>query len=296
MELHLLSRHAAVPALLAALAVVLSSSCEERIRIDTGASAPRLVIYGYLTTDTLEHTIRITRSSDYFSTGRPEGISGARVEIRHNEEAWPLAESPAEPGAYRTAAGVAGQAGETYTLHVSLDFDGDGQAEAYEASCVLPPAAQLESMAVEPSRLSEQHLEALIWGRLPEQEAVNYFNLRLYINGRLLNDSLQGYSINSDEYLQTKRIEGLSVFFLNQQRESSELHSGDSLTLQIESLTGDFARFITNAQSERRGSLPLFSAPPANIETNIRPLTPSDAPVSGFFTAFSVNRTGMIYR
>ncbi|MDR2810591.1 MAG: DUF4249 domain-containing protein [Tannerellaceae bacterium] len=292
MEFHVLNRKTVTVAFVCFLFAGFFS-CEERIKIDTAASAPRLVIYGYITTDTLRHAIRITRSSDYFSTGKPEGISGAIVGIRHKDETYPLTESASEPGLYQTDDNVAGQVGETYTLHISLDFDGDGQLEEYEAESVLPPVSRLDSMAVQPSLLSDHLLEISIWGRLPDQEE-NYISVHLYCNDRLVNDSLQGFSLADDLFLKKKEIEGLSVLYLNQERESSKLTPGDLLTCQIEGITREYADFISNAQSEHRGSLPLFSSPPANIETNVHSL--SGGGVSGFFTAFSISRISMIYR
>ena len=50
-------------------------ACMERTDIHTEASPPRLVIYGYITTDTMQHAIRITHSTGYFVTTKPEGIS-----------------------------------------------------------------------------------------------------------------------------------------------------------------------------------------------------------------------------
>jgi hypothetical protein len=294
MEFHVLNRKTVTVAF-ACLFFAGFLSCEERIRINTAASAPRLVIYGYLTTDTLRHAIRITRSSDYFSTGKPEGISGAMVGIRHKDETYPLTESPSEPGLYQTEADVAGQVGETYVLRVSLDFDGDGQLEEYEAESVLLPALRLDSMAVQPATLSDHYLEVLIWGRLPDREE-NYLSVHLYCNGRLVNDSLQGFSVANDLFLKQKDIDCLPVFYLDQRRESDKLDSGGLLTLQVEGITREYADFISNAQSEHRGSLPLFSSPPANIETNIRRLSPAGGDVSGFFTAFSVSRIRMIYQ
>ncbi|MDR1556624.1 MAG: DUF4249 domain-containing protein [Tannerellaceae bacterium] len=297
MELHVLSHRTTfcAAAALACAFLFAWSACEERIHIDTGTSAPHLVVYGYITTDTLRHTIRITRSSDYFSSDKPEGISGAVVSIRHKEEVFPLRESELNPGLYQTEANVAGQVGETYTLHLALDFDGDGQTEIFEAESVLPPASHLDSMTVVPSVFSEQFLEVQIWGRLPEQDE-NYFSFHLYRNGQLVNDSLRGFSINNDEFLNKKDITGLAVFYLNQNRESNKLTSGDALTFRIEGITHEYATFILNAQAENRGSIPLFSAPPANVGTNIRSLSPaSGVRVSGFFTAFSQNRISMIY-
>ncbi|MDR1918874.1 MAG: DUF4249 domain-containing protein [Tannerellaceae bacterium] len=271
-------------------------SCEERINIQTDASAPRLVIYGYITTDTLQHGVRISRSSDYFSTDKPEGISQAKVSIRHKDEVFTLTESPSEQGYYQTEAGVSGEVGETYTLQVSLDFDGDGQEEAYEASSVLPPVATLDSIAVRPSTLFEHFLEVQIWGRLPEQEE-NFLSFHLYRDDYLVNDSLQGFSINSDEFLSSKDIIGFPAFYLNQRRESSTLRPGSMITFQIEGITREYGTFILNAQAEARGSTPMFSAPPANLETNILSLSPTpNIRLSGFFTAYSKNQISMIYQ
>ncbi|MDR1937505.1 MAG: DUF4249 domain-containing protein [Tannerellaceae bacterium] len=297
MELHFLNPKSSLPAAVFACALLAGLfSCEERISIQTDASAPRLVIYGYITTDTLRHGVRITRSSDYFSTDKPEGISHATVSIRHKEDVFTLNESSLEQGYYQTEANVSGQAGETYTLHVSLDFDGDGQVEDYEASSVLPPVAELDSIAVRPSTLFDHFLEVLIWGRLPEQDE-NHFSFHLYRDSYLVNDSLRGFSINNDEFLSTKDIVGFPAFYLNQRRESSVLRPGSMITFQIEGITREYGAFILNAQSEARGSTPMFSAPPANLETNIRSLSPSSGiRVSGFFTAFSKNKISMIYR
>jgi hypothetical protein len=280
-------------ALLSLFMAIILPSCEERINIDTKASEARPVIYGYITTDTMRHSVSITKSSHYFSTAAPEGISGAAVVIRQGAESYAMTESASDPGVYQTIDSVAGQVGMTYTLHVTMDFDGDGQTEEYTAESMLPPVSQLDSIAVQKSALSDHHLEVLVWGRLPEQE-VNHFNFRLYRNNVIVNDSLQGFSVGDDSFMQRKVIVGVSALYLNQQRESSVLTPGDFLTLQIDGITSEYAGFINDAQSERRGSIPMFGAPPANVETNIRSL--SGIRASGFFTAYSINRASMYYR
>ncbi|MDR2388346.1 MAG: DUF4249 domain-containing protein [Tannerellaceae bacterium] len=271
--------------------------CEERIRIHTDASSPRLVIYGYITTDTLCHGIWITRSSDYFSTGKPQPVSGAVACIRSGEEIHSLSENASGPGYYRMETPAAGRVGETYTLEVSLDFDGDGETETYQAVSFLPPPARLDSIALVPSLLSEYFMETLIWGRLPDEE-INYFSMHFYLNDTLLNDSLQGFSLSSDEFLNSKELRGLPAFYLNQRRKSEVLLAGDRITFQMESITREYSDFISQAQSESRGAMPLFGGPPANLETNIRSLQPSSSQigVSGFFTAYSKARISMIYR
>jgi len=270
-------------------------ACMERINIHTEASPPRLVIYGYITTDTAQQAIRITRSSGYFVSTEPEGIANATVSITCDNDVFELSESPDDPGLYLTSPGVYGIPGKTYTLHASVDFNGDGQTEEYEADSFLPFPATLDSAAITDSPLSNRFLQVLIWGNLPE-ESSNNFSFHLFRNGVLLNDSLQGFSISKDDYLATKKITALPVFQLNQERDKYKLTPGDTLVVQIESLTPEYATFIDDAQQEFRGSIPLFGGPPANVETNIRCLSPdSKVGLSGFFTAYSKSRVSTIY-
>jgi hypothetical protein len=268
------------------------------MNISTEASPPRLVIYGYITTDTAQHAIRITRSAGYFSTESPEGISRASVSIRREGETLVLEESPDEPGLYLTAPGVSGIEGETYTLNIALDFDGNGETEEYEASSYLPYASRLDSIAVQSFIALDNFLQVIVWGRLPENgEGNNYFSFHLYRNSVLVNDSLRGFRINNDDFIAGKEIAAFPVFFLNQERDRQKLSPGDTVTLQMENITREYALFIENAQSESTGSIPVFSGPPANVETNIRSKSPtSTTALSGFFTAYSKNRVSMIYQ
>lgn len=273
----------------------LFSACVERIDINTEASPPRLVIYGFITTDTAQHAIRITRSTGYFVTEKPEGIPQATVSIGYDDKTIELKESPMEPGLYLTSSHIFGIPGKTYTLHASLDFNGDGDLEDYEATSFLPFPATLDSAAVTPSTLVNDFLQVVIWGNLPE-ESSNSFGLHLYHNNVLMNDSLQGFRIFQDDFVVNKKLIALPAFQLDPEDEDEKLTSGDILTVQIGSFTTEYADFIGNAQQEMRGPVPLFGGPPANIETNIRCISPGFQPeISGFFTAYSLDRVSTVY-
>lgn len=273
------------------------SSCRERIDIHTDDSPPRLVIYGYITTDTIQHAIRITRSTGYFVTTKPEGISQAAVSISSDDgTVFPLTESPGDPGLYLTSPDVYGIPGRTYTLHASLDFYGDGVTRDYEASSYLPFPATLDSAAISPSPALDDFLQVLIWGNLPE-ESSNNFSIHLFRNDTLVNDSLRGFQIFQDDYVVNKHFEAIPAFMLDQKDDDEKLSHGDSLTVQMESVTSDYATFIQNAQQELFGSVPLFAGPPANVETNIRCLSSDPKPeISGFFTAYSKHSVSTIYK
>jgi hypothetical protein len=273
-----------------------SFSCTSRIDINTEASAPRLVIYGNITTDTMQHSIKITRSSGYFSTSKPEGISHATVSIHTDKETFTLKESSQEAGLYQTDPSVYGIEGETYRLSVALDFDEDGRQEEYEAVSYMPGAPRIDSVGFRPSVLADTYLEVLVWGYMPEEEE-NYLSFHLYRNYEIVNDSLQGFFIIDDRYMDKKEIEGVSCLFLNQEEEQSVLREGDIITVRIDGITKAYATFIVEAQSELFGSDPIFSGPPANVQTNITAKNPSEEiKVSGFFTAFSGSKKTTVYR
>jgi len=271
-------------------------SCTERMDISTEASAPRLVIYGYLTSEKKQHSIKITRSSGYFVSTKPEGISNATVTISGKDETFILSETDYESGLYLTERDVAGKEGETYTLNVSLDFDEDGRPEEYEATSWLPYPPRADSIDFRPSELLDKYLEVLFWGRFPEGAEENYLSIHLYRNSRLINDSLSGFVIYDDKYIDAKEVEAVPCFYLDQDEDEEKLKYGDRITMRIDAITKEYATFITNAQRELWGSDPIFSGPPANIETNIKSKDPSNGIlISGFFTAFSGCETSKYY-
>ncbi len=278
------------------LSLSVLTACTERIDIHTDDAPPQLVIYGYITTDMRMHTIQITRSSGYFATTKPEGISGATVQIvSDGGEVFDLTEDPNAPGVYQTEYNVYGVEGETYTLNVSLDFDNDGNAEIYTASSYLPLPVQIDSISLAPAPF-EDMIEIRVSGYLPERQKdpQNYYSMHVYGNNVLLNDSLKGFELFDDKYLNTREIKNLACFYLDQGEEKTKIQPGDRITLRIDAITKAYADFINEAQSEARGSIPMFSGPPANISTNIR-CVKGNVKVSGFFTAFSGRESSTVY-
>jgi hypothetical protein len=284
--------------ILFAMSALFLFSCTERIDINTDASPPRLVIYGYITTDTTQQAIRITRSTGYFDTIQPKGISNAIVSISCDEGVYELKESPDEPGLYLTSPGVYGIQGKTYTLHASIDFNGDGNTEEYEAVSFLPFSVTLDSAAIAPSSIIDGHLDVLIWGELPK-ESSNNFSFHIFRNDKLLNDSLRGFNIFQDDYIVNGKIKAIPVWLFDPESDDNDnkLSQGDTIEIQVESITSEYATFMDNARTELRGIIPLFGGPPANVETNIRCLNvDSKTGIAGFFTAYSKCRVSTVYK
>ncbi|MDR1756444.1 MAG: DUF4249 domain-containing protein [Culturomica sp.] len=268
-------------------------ACTARIDISTADAPERLVIYGAITSDTMRHAVRITRSASFFATTPPEAISRAEVVITGGGEEFRLTENALEPGLYETDAGVFGTEGETYELYICLDFDGNGEPEEYEASSFLPPPPRMDSIGFRRSLIND-HIEVLVWGGLPDNKE-NYLSLHLYRNGELMNDSLSRYMVMDDEFLDGKEVTAASCFFLDQKEDEETLVPGDRIVVRLDLITRDYAEFIWNAQSEIQGSNPIFGGPPANVPTNIRARNGAATPISGFFTAYSGRSAGRVY-
>ncbi|MCD7977434.1 MAG: DUF4249 domain-containing protein [Tannerellaceae bacterium] len=277
--------------------LLLNIACTDRIYLETEAAAERLVIYGYITTDTMQHSIRITRSTGYFATAKPAGISGALVTISSGDTLFHLKESATEAGLYLTDPDVYGVEGKTYQLLVSLDYDEDGVLEEYTATSFLPPAPQVDSIQVQAVDLFfGDYVEVLFYGTLPDIEE-NYFKFHVFRNQVALNDSLIDFSMIDDEYIENKILEGVSCFYLDQEEDKFLIEDGDLITLRVDGITKEYSEFLMNAQTEVYGSNPLFSGPPANVETNIRAVDPANKNLLvGFFSAFSGTSASTIYR
>jgi len=268
-------------------------SCTERIDIKTDDAPPRLVIYGYISTDTMQHSIRITRSAGYFTTDSPEGVSHAVVTISHSDGVITFAENDTVPGLYQTAPDVYGEEGKTYTLDVELDFDGDHVTEHYRASSYLKPINHIDSVGLQASRLFPNIVEVLLYAKdsisMPGEK--NFYTIFVSINDSILNSTINRFFLMDNDMFRGQYINGVACYYLSQDpnRYRNEiLQVGDTVTLNINAISREYATFISNVQSEIGISIPIFGGPPANVPTNIRCIEPQDRiSVSGFFTAFS---------
>jgi len=274
----------------ALIAIVLLSfsvaACTDRIEIKTDDAPPHLVIYGYITGDTIRQSVKITRSTGYFATEKPGGISNAIVTITSEDTSFVLIENPEEPGLYQTETVMAGVEGNTYSLTVVVDFDEDGIPEEYKASSLLPYTIQPDSIQIRPSSSFDDFLEVLLYGQLFE-EGINYYSIHVAANQKVLNDSLHGFMIVDDEYLGRDITRGVACFYFDPTEDETLVYAGDTIKLRLDVLTKEFAEHINKAQEEISGSIPIFSGPPANIGTNIKKTDPNNTvPLVGFFSAY----------
>jgi hypothetical protein len=271
--------------------------------IDVDDAPSQLVIYGHITTDTMQHAITVSRSLNYFENAKPEGISYATVTIHTDNETYVLQESATEKGTYLTAPGVFGVEGKTYTLKVVVEFN--GVTGEYGASSLLPPSIRMDSVALQPASFSDFLVDVLLYGRLPESEH-NYLNVQAFKNDVAINGKLADFSIIVSENAANKDINGEPCLYLFQENNNRELsqdgdfitiEDGDLIRIQVSSITKEYAEYVLNAQKELQGAIPIFSGPPANIISNIKAMSPSgESEVCGFFTAYSKQSRERIFK
>jgi hypothetical protein len=243
----------------------------------------------------MQHAITISRSLNYFENGKPDGISNATVTISTDDETYVLQESPDKKGTYLTTPDVFGVEGKTYTLKVVVEFN--GVIGEYGAQSFLPYSIRMDSIALQPSPITNYMVDVLLYGRLPESEH-NYLNVQAFKNGVAINGKLANFSIIASENARDKDINGEQCLYLFKKNDNSELMSqgsgftpveeGDLIRIQVSSITKEYAEYVSNAQKELQGTMPIFSGPPANVKSNIKAVNPLHGnEVCGFFTAYS---------
>jgi hypothetical protein len=268
--------------------VMASVSCVEIIDIELDSTYTRLVVYGTVTTDSLHHQVKLTTTSDYFFNEAPPPVTGADVTITFEDTTVQMLESEFTPGIYQPNQAFRGRKGVVYNLDITnVDIDEDGNYEIYSATAKMPEIAKADSITLQrfitPFFSGNQ---VALWS--PDPPERNFYNYKLLINGNLLNRRLSEYTVQPDDFFNDNYVRGLPVGFLNDDEENELVLPGDTVTLEINSISEQYYNFIVEAQSEIFGNNPLFSGPPANVSSNI------ENGAVGIFTAYSIDRVSTI--
>ena len=262
--------------------------CTERIEVEVDSTYTRLVVEGYLTTDTMAHSVKLSLSGDYFANKPADRIRDAMVRIDDGEQTIELAESDSEPGLYLTDPDFHGIPGKTYTLLISqLDIDADGVNEEYTAESILHPVARMDSIGLD--LMESPHFkiyQVLVYAWDPPE--TNFYAFKVYKNNTLLTDTLTELIVQSDEFFNGSYTYGIPSQFLDQDEEEEILLPGDTVTFELNGITEEYYQYVIEAQSEVFYKTPMFSGPPSNIMSNI-----SNGAL-GFFAAYSIERLSVI--
>jgi len=265
-------------------AVIMLTACTEVIDIELDSTYTRLVVFGTVTTDSLHHQVRLSTTSDYFSNQQAPAVSKALVELHAGEQVLRMEESDTVAGLYRSPVAFRGVPGTRYRLVISqVDIDGDGTPETYDAMSTMPDMPLLDSIRLDyfQSPYFSGYRVMLYAQDSPKRE---WYSYQIWKNRDLLTDELSDYMVQSDDFINGEYIFGYPVRFMLDEDPRSALHPGDTVTLEMSSIGKDFYDFISDAQLEIIGNIPLFSGPPANVRSNIS----NDG--KGVFAAYSLKR------
>lgn len=261
---------------------IMMFSCTEKIPIQLDDSYTRLVVDGSITTDTMVHTVILRASSSYFYNEPAPMVSGAQLSITDGTHTFGLKEDSA--GVYHTEPSVYGIAGQTYTLHITLAKAIGGYTD-YTAVSKLNPIVPLDSVSLlfHPDWAKNGIWEVKCY--VQEPPTIDFYRFLILRNSVLLTDTLNEWFVTDDKFFNGNYTNGATVAYLQQASANEGLSPGDTVSVEVNSIGKEYFDFISEAQTELRGSNPLFSGPPANVKGNI------DNGAIGFFAAYSATRS-----
>lgn len=248
--------------LLASVALV---ACEKTVLIDVTQNQPRVIIEGQVTNQPGYQYVKVSRSSGFYSTGRPPRIENALVTVSDDAgNEYLFVHNPGgfadSAGYYRPAVPFVGVVGRTYHLAVHVD------ESLYEAEDLLSPVTTIDSLGYQindeerddPETFGKFY-EVLMYAKEP-QATTDYYLFKFYRN-----DSLTVYSDTDiyyadDEFL-GENIDGVSspIYFA----------PGDRARVEMYSLSRNGYVFYNDLQQLLNNDGGMFGQPPSNSRTNL---------------------------
>ena len=267
-----------------------ANGCTEPIELEGEDMNPKLVITGTLSTEPCYQIIEISSTVPYFGTDLPVNIDAARVLLND------MVLIRDAPGIYTTGGNFAAVEGETYVLEVWIDFDGDGQEEYYSATTTVPYVHVLESLSVRSLIPGEVDVPFILLAGFQDTPGENYYGAALWINDDLYSNRILRYYVHSlndysqdGSYIRYPIPEWiLTESLVWDNGETYDLYSGDVLTVELQTLSKEYYRFLQEAKIEKNQHFPLFSGPRGNVTGNI------SGGALGIFGSYAVSRKSAI--
>ncbi len=266
------------------------AGCTEPIEMIGDDMDPKLVITGTLSTEPGYQIVEISSTVPYFGTDLPENMDAARVMLNDIELIRDA------PGIYTTGPNFAAVEGETYLLEVWIDFDRDGKEEYYSATTTVPYVHVLESLTVRSLIQGEINIPFVLLAGFQDTPGEDYYGAALWINNELYSNRILRYYVHSlNDYSQDgsfirypipEWIITESLVWDN--GETYDLYAGDVLTVELQTLSKEYYKFLQEAKIEKNQHFPLFSGPRGNVTGNI------SGGALGVFGSYAVNCKSVI--
>ena len=255
---------------LAALLLLLTTSCTKIIDIDLNTTDPRLVIEGEITDQMNGCIVKLSQTTNFSSPNVYAPVRGAVITIDVGLKTVLLKEI--EAGLYVTQE-INGQSGKTYTLTVNQ------AGKTYLATSTMPNAVDLYGAEISESPFGnrpgadEKNYEFLPLFDDPAHEK-NYYRFIFESKGMVDNNFLYAFSDNLTN--------GITNPIPLPQSEDFDLAPGDTVTMEMRCLDKKvYEYFYSLGQLSGDGN---GAATPAN------PLSNFNSNALGYFGAFTIRK------
>lgn len=274
---------------------ILLSSCEDEIDVDLDEGASQLVVDAFLTNDSSEQKIRITRTAPYFLNRPTEGVVGASVIVRGPNNLQINFQDEGN-GNYIYDAKLNPPIDST-GFPYSLEFQYDG--ELYTATSVLSPVPNVDSMSFEFQKGelgSEEGYYTQFWAR-DFAGRKDYYWIKGFRNGEdITPDDPSDIVLSEDAAFSGEGADGF--IFIRPLRSSitsddEPFKAGDLSSVELLSLNEDAYIFLAQVRTQANNG-GLFSTPPVNIRSNIKDANGNlQDKVLGVFSLSSISRNSI---
>lgn len=286
-------------ALIILLTIIGLAACTEKMRINTQDGAQLVGVSASITDEYKKHEVILSRTEPFYG-GQPDMISDAIVYVIDGADTIWYEESE-KPGYYYSQNEFAGETHHQYFLSIYLT-DEDGEQHYYAQSTMNENVDHIDSLYIKQwafnALVLEDYLGVYPRFRLTDNPQT-YYMARLRINNELIGgDTLtecelfegMGFAgIEVNDPLWISLLGETPIYALNQRDSLEVLHTGDTVTLDLWSIPGEYALYISKIAANT-GTNPMMGTP-SNVNTNIGP----EGKAVGFFHASSLRQCSVIY-
>jgi len=261
------------------LGILGAGACTDPVDLDSTFEGPQPVVEAWLTNESVEQTINLSYTQDFFANTLPDPLAGAEVVVCQTSignDCFVFAE--AEPGRYvwtpSSTAEKLGEVGETFTLSIE---DGD---QVYRSTTNMGRVPDIDSISFqfEEEQLGlDEGLYAQVYARdLPG--VGDRYMIRSTINDTFLNriEELNiAYDAAFDGGTPTDGIYFIlpirfGINKLDSNQSNIPLVTGDVVEVDIWSISATAFDFLRGAQTQiQNGDAQLFAVPVVSTRGNV---------------------------
>lgn len=233
---------------------IILSSCQDVIELDVASKASKLVVDGWIDSDSVPK-IYLYKSQPYFESKEYPKVTGAIVTLNDGSNSVNLNESIAGSGFYTTNV-MKGIVDKTYTLTIQYEN------KTYTSVSTMPKTiAQFDSIYFRPLPFGQPGQAPRIVTNFAYQEYPekgNCYMARFSRNGVM---DLKNLNFTDDQFINGNHITDVFV--------GEEVFSGDTIRLEAYGITKEYFGFLNQIISNVYQQQGLFSPPLAPYKGNI---------------------------